>query len=62
MDHNLNDWKKDEEEILKGDRYSSYSYGGGRFGNQIIRNLAMSLIAERFVSILFRVAELYRNS
>ena len=52
MDHNLNDWKKDEEEILKGDRYSSYSYGGGRFGNQIIRNLAMSLIAEKFDLIM----------
>ena len=42
------EWKQDEEEILKGDKYSSYSYGGGRFGNQIIRNLAMCLIAEKF--------------
>lgn len=46
------EWKKDEKEILKGDQYSSYSYGGGRFGNQIIRNLAMSLIAEKFDLIM----------
>ena len=46
------EWKQDEEEILKGDRYTSFSYGGGRFGNQIIRNLAMSLIAEKFDLIM----------
>jgi hypothetical protein len=50
--NNEPEWKNDEEEILKGDRYSSYSYGGGRFGNQIIRNLCMSLIAERFNLIM----------
>lgn len=46
------EWKQDEQEILKGDRYTSFSYGGGRFGNQIIRNLAMSLIAEKFDLIM----------
>ena len=46
------EWKDDEQKILRGDQYSSYSYGGGRFGNQIIRNLAMSLIAEKFDLIM----------
>ena len=46
------EWKEDEQKILKGDQYSSFSYGGGRFGNQIIRNLAMSLIARKFDLIM----------
>jgi len=46
------EWKKDEEKILKGDKYTSFSYGGGRFGNQIIRNLAMSFLAQKFDLIM----------
>ena len=46
------EWAEDEKTILKGDRYSSYSYGGGRFGNQVIRNLAMAIIAEKFNLII----------
>ena len=46
------EWAEDEKAILQGDRFSSYSYGGGRFGNQIIRNLAMAMIAEKFDLII----------
>ena len=46
------EWAEDEKAILRGDIFSSYSYGGGRFGNQIIRNLAMAMIAEKFDLII----------
>tara|TARA_X000000950_G_scaffold209862_1_gene252343 strand:+ start:1790 stop:2869 length:1080 start_codon:yes stop_codon:yes gene_type:complete len=42
------EWKQDEIAILKDDESSSYSHGDGRFANQIIRNLAMAIIAEKF--------------